>query len=1149
MLQSRDEYIDNYSYLPEALRSYIPKQLLKNVKIEECFDQNELEYVQKVLDNSNDNLRMYRSAKHLLLDLKVYMKFPLSRKMFPREMGSYYNTVPNFYQTLKKEVLYCKQDLLFYLQSCVYTELRIHKNAQESKFIEHMKKHEERLSGCYEFVKYDHGVFQDIQKPFLYAGKLFCFPENTEVTATVKPLQIVSYEEKNFVEVFDNLISKYPCLFLSNSETKDKTATAVVRIFGDGGFKFVMESELFAAIYLKNPDQKPLECIDVEGHYRTVDYKNVMERYRDQIGDIDFIYIPIPSGLHALAPIATPTGDHCIQAVDAQMGIITETFYAGFFEKITQNTCHMIPKFIAILRKYLPSNIKYRYFINLKLFQKLREELEEFWKPIEDKPMKRVRNVGPQGFTVEDLKKELKYLGYTKIFPEIIAEARVAYTGFFHSLKPSELKTSDMFAAIQGALTLVLLKRYPCLNEFVYRQKVCLHNRTKPCEACSQAIKEAEARIEAEKKAESEQASNSVTATTLGNDAEKEEVSEELKNELVTSEALPIVERDPENLKNSVESSFVEAETKPNPAISESEVSDRKPVLPDSNDQKICTHHRLEPHESCSQATKEAEFEHALSSVTATISGDDVEKEESIEASKPESVTNEAPEKTINTPVEAEINSLPAISEAEYPEHNPILPDSNTHICEKCMETSNEAREEVIEAYRKIMILEKKLKEKDAELERLKVFEEKSKKSDETEKKIKDLEKEAEELKIKHLKILEENVKMGNMLKSTGNSKALESQVKEKNEQLKVARQALGEKDRKFQKLEKTIKEKDEEIYDLSEVLNQEKEGFKASLNGLLTQLVDKDKEIVELKKARTNAEASWLEEDEKLKKACSELVKATNFGLEQLKIKDSKIQELELKNSKLTEEKNQEIEKLKNGNLDECEKLKSSILDLEKKVKTGLDKQKENNSKIQKLELKNSKLTEDKNQEIEKLKKQQAMAAKENKKEMEQLKRNASESADELKKLTARIAEKEAAENLLKRTNKGHLEKLQKFESSLKEVTNRRINLETEVAEKNRKILELEKSAEKQVSDQEKAKEELEAEVSTIRAILDRISPRSDCVYCLEEMNPDQKTLKCEHCRNIVHLECASKWLKGNRSCPNCRREQLDPTEFPRLQ
>ncbi|CAO4368810.1 unnamed protein product [Caenorhabditis nigoni] len=57
-----------------------------------------------------------------------------------------------------------------------------------------------------------------------------------------------------------------------------------------------------------------------------------------------------------------------------------------------------------------------------------------------------------------------------------------------------------------------------------------------------------------------------------------------------------------------------------------------------------------------------------------------------------------------------------------------------------------------------------------------------------------------------------------------------------------------------------------------------------------------------------------------------------------------------------------------------------------------------------------------------------------------------------------------------------------------------------------------------------------------------------SECLICFFEMSSDQKTLKCEHCKKVTHQKCASKWLKIHRSCPHCRREQLDPEEFPSL-
>ncbi|CAO4368970.1 unnamed protein product [Caenorhabditis nigoni] len=57
-----------------------------------------------------------------------------------------------------------------------------------------------------------------------------------------------------------------------------------------------------------------------------------------------------------------------------------------------------------------------------------------------------------------------------------------------------------------------------------------------------------------------------------------------------------------------------------------------------------------------------------------------------------------------------------------------------------------------------------------------------------------------------------------------------------------------------------------------------------------------------------------------------------------------------------------------------------------------------------------------------------------------------------------------------------------------------------------------------------------------------------SECFICTEEMASDQKTLQCGECKKVTHYVCASKWLKINRSCANCREKMLDPEEFPNL-
>ncbi|CAO4377046.1 unnamed protein product [Caenorhabditis nigoni] len=57
-----------------------------------------------------------------------------------------------------------------------------------------------------------------------------------------------------------------------------------------------------------------------------------------------------------------------------------------------------------------------------------------------------------------------------------------------------------------------------------------------------------------------------------------------------------------------------------------------------------------------------------------------------------------------------------------------------------------------------------------------------------------------------------------------------------------------------------------------------------------------------------------------------------------------------------------------------------------------------------------------------------------------------------------------------------------------------------------------------------------------------------TDCLICIEEMDSDEGTIKCECCKRRYHVECAQEWFKTKRTCPACSSPLLDDTEFPSL-
>lgn len=43
-------------------------------------------------------------------------------------------------------------------------------------------------------------------------------------------------------------------------------------------------------------------------------------------------------------------------------------------------------------------------------------------------------------------------------------------------------------------------------------------------------------------------------------------------------------------------------------------------------------------------------------------------------------------------------------------------------------------------------------------------------------------------------------------------------------------------------------------------------------------------------------------------------------------------------------------------------------------------------------------------------------------------------------------------------------------------------------------------------------------------------------CCVCIEEMNPKEKCMECESCKNKFHKICLLSWISDSRGCPLCR-------------
>ena len=192
--------------------------------------------------------------------------------------------------------------------------------------------------------------------------------------------------------------------------------------------------------------------------------------FEDYFQTFQFIRCPISRTKHAAVPIATPTGGLCILVAD----FLIETgrrliFGLNIFQKLKKNTWHLMEKFVDTLEKIIPKDLDGISFIDFEIVNEFRRKTDEYWKDFEENPeILAVREVGENGFTSVDLKDELKYLGLTEVFPDILCFAKTIVPAICLSGKNEKrLKTSDMFDALVICQIGSFFGRFPNVSSFI----------------------------------------------------------------------------------------------------------------------------------------------------------------------------------------------------------------------------------------------------------------------------------------------------------------------------------------------------------------------------------------------------------------------------------------------------------------------------------------------------------------------------------------------------------------------------------------------------------------------------------------------------------------------------------------------------------
>ncbi|EFP06434.1 hypothetical protein CRE_21600 [Caenorhabditis remanei] len=483
--------------------------------------------IELMFDGAGNLLGMYGSVEEHAENLEIYRNFPESHRFFGTNPANPYFTFPRVYESLKNEKYICKPDLFIILEDSV---VRAFKDLQLGVYCaflaSFLKEQAEKVSKKLEFVKNDPRIIPDIMKEFLKAMD-YCMnilpkcpntvPKSlTNLTLDAVYKQIMKlipnvkeekvyksiyhcldcafkqYQKethsqlfnsmffvcKTLVNTLQDIIKKRPELFLPNSSVKNqKSPLVTVRLFEDGEERFVMKAELYEAmnIYYKE---------SFDHGYQTMDIEEVFERFKEQVTHVEFIRTPILRAKHKAVPVKGPnTSDFCMLAVDGLFDLLKQlTFGTKFF----QAAGGLNAVFGTRLEELFQPELKSRYFVNMNFYLMEREHYKQFLMLCGLASVKPIRNAKKDGFTVQNLKNELKHVNFTGLFPEIEDYAEVAYNEVMLKKKGEFLRTCDLFDAIEHCVLLCIFNRVPEMKSFLHNQKSCWRVVGLKCELCDE---------------------------------------------------------------------------------------------------------------------------------------------------------------------------------------------------------------------------------------------------------------------------------------------------------------------------------------------------------------------------------------------------------------------------------------------------------------------------------------------------------------------------------------------------------------------------------------------------------------------------------------------------------------------------------------
>ncbi|EFO96119.1 hypothetical protein CRE_22673 [Caenorhabditis remanei] len=527
VLASNIVYSHVYVYILPELRPCLHNS--KPNESTKLVEDNGEEVIQKMLDKSNNQLRMYGSAKELAENIKIFRSFSDSFRFF-KDQQYPFNATPVIYNSLNGEKYLCKPDIYTIIQNIALHTINHHKSLGFHLMLAKVLRSKIVLTdGHLEFVKFDEKMFDEIEKEMRegekksveqaviahlkHLGMSFLTKNYAAIVSKLRELNPsiwdddmanalliqLQYSSRTqmkaqkegiltwltntcIVNCIVQIMEKRAPLFMSTPDTSPIT----VRLFEDGEERYVMEAELYHALNRLSTGYEIFEIRNDGLNFEGMSMNDVEKKYGDRIQTIEFIHTPILRSKHRAVPIKSHfPGQFVIPAVDLFFEFWRNVILGQkLFQKYQCSDWKKFAPTFHNIEEFLYTGKKEQYFLTTDI--RVESVVGNSLKQFKVSSINEVRNVKKSGFTVQNLKEELKYLGLTNTFPEIQDYAEDVYEEIYKAKKERYLKTCDLFDAVESCQLICVLNRVPNLKMFVHNQKGCGRVFGYKCEHCEE---------------------------------------------------------------------------------------------------------------------------------------------------------------------------------------------------------------------------------------------------------------------------------------------------------------------------------------------------------------------------------------------------------------------------------------------------------------------------------------------------------------------------------------------------------------------------------------------------------------------------------------------------------------------------------------